>query len=143
MLKYDELQQPVCKCTIECHISYLSPQGRNHRSTFKTYDDECITKAIKKYEINQAQYTNPIDLSKYGPQYERSLMTDDLRYRVLKRDGFRCQICGHGQADGVKLHVDHILPVSKGGRTIMSNLRTLCSSCNLGKRDKYDESGLN
>lgn len=75
--------------------------------------------------------------------YQRSLLTPSLRYDILKRDGFRCTICGRGQEDGVKLHVDHIKPVSKGGETTPSNLRTLCQDCNLGKSDKYDEESEN
>ena len=71
-------------------------------------------------------------------QKERSLMTDSLRYDILRRDGFRCQICGATAQDGVKLHVDHIIPVSKGGKTEPSNLRTLCDRCNLGKSDKIE-----
>lgn len=69
---------------------------------------------------------------------QRRLMTDALRYEVLRRDGFRCQICGATAADGYKLHVDHIIPVSKGGKTEMSNLRVLCERCNMGKRDKIE-----
>lgn len=69
---------------------------------------------------------------------QRRLMSDSLRYDVLRRDGFRCQICGATQKDGVKLHVDHIYPVSKGGKTEMSNLRTLCERCNMGKSDKIE-----
>ena len=63
-------------------------------------------------------------------------MTDSLRYDVLKRDGFKCQICGASAQDGATLHVDHIIPVSKGGKTEMSNLQTLCDRCNLGKSNK-------
>lgn len=70
-------------------------------------------------------------------------MTNSLRYDIMKRDGFRCRICGASQAQGAALHVDHIVPVSKGGKTIESNLRTLCDMCNLGKSDKYDPKGLN
>lgn len=73
---------------------------------------------------------------------QRRLMTDALRYEVLKRDGFRCQICGATAADGYKLHIDHIIPVSKGGRTEMSNLRVLCERCNMGKRDKIEDISL-
>ena len=57
---------------------------------------------------------------------------------MLKRDNFQCQICGSSAQDGVKLHVDHIVPVSKGGKTILSNLRTLCDRCNMGKSDKLE-----
>jgi len=69
---------------------------------------------------------------------QRALMTDSLRYDILKRDGFRCKICGATAADGVKLHVDHIVPVSKGGRTDPQNLRTLCERCNMGKGAKLE-----
>jgi len=69
---------------------------------------------------------------------QRRLMSDSLRYDVMRRDGFRCQICGATAKDGAKLHVDHIRPVSKGGRTEISNLRTLCERCNLGKGAKLE-----
>ena len=69
---------------------------------------------------------------------QRRLVTPSLRYDIMKRDGFRCVICGRGAEDGVKLHVDHIKPVSKGGKSTPSNLRTLCQDCNLGKSAKYD-----
>ena len=67
---------------------------------------------------------------------QRALMNDSLRYDILKRDGYRCKICGASASDGVKLHVDHIIPVSKGGRTEPGNLQTLCERCNLGKGAK-------
>lgn len=58
-----------------------------------------------------------------------------LRYQVLKRDNFKCVICGRSPAKdpNIELHIDHIIPWSKGGETIIDNLRTLCSDCNLGK----------
>ena len=69
---------------------------------------------------------------------QRRLMTPSLRYKVLQRDNFRCVLCGASASDGVVLHVDHIYPVSKGGKTELSNLRTLCETCNLGKGDKIE-----
>jgi hypothetical protein len=61
-----------------------------------------------------------------------------LRYEVLKRDGFKCINCGNSPAmtPDVVLHVDHIQPWAKGGETVLENLQTLCSKCNLGKSDK-------
>ena len=60
-----------------------------------------------------------------------------MRWRVLTRDSFRCRSCGTSPAivSGVVLHVDHIIPWSKGGRTEKENLQTLCEPCNLGKSD--------
>lgn len=58
-----------------------------------------------------------------------------LRLRVLNRDNFRCVFCGRSPATdlGVKLHIDHIIPFSKGGKSTIENLQTLCEDCNLGK----------
>jgi len=61
-----------------------------------------------------------------------------LRYEVLKRDNFRCVLCGASPAINLRcvLHVDHIIPYSKEGKTVAENLRTLCEKCNLGKGNK-------
>lgn len=58
-----------------------------------------------------------------------------LRFKVLARDNFKCCACGASPAKdpSVELHVDHIIPWSKGGETEIDNLQTLCSKCNLGK----------
>lgn len=57
-----------------------------------------------------------------------------LRFLVLRRDGFRCTYCGRSAQDvGVRLHVDHIVPVAHDGLTLVENLRTACIECNLGK----------
>jgi hypothetical protein len=63
-----------------------------------------------------------------------------LRYNVLRRDNFKCVICGASPATDPKcrLHVDHILPWSRGGKTVIENLRTLCEDCNLGKGRKIE-----
>lgn len=58
-----------------------------------------------------------------------------LRFKVMQRDKFTCQHCGASPAKdpSVELHLDHIVPWSKGGETTYENLQTLCSKCNLGK----------
>ena len=71
-------------------------------------------------------------------QKERARLGDKLRYEIMERDGFKCVKCGKTANDGIKLHVDHIVPVSKGGRTIKNNLQTLCERCNLGKSNTYN-----
>ncbi len=61
-----------------------------------------------------------------------------LRFKVLQRDLFRCLLCGRSPATelGCELHVDHIIPFSKGGKTTLENLQTLCSKCNIGKSNR-------
>jgi hypothetical protein len=66
---------------------------------------------------------------------EREKLTLKLRYFILKRDNFKCSICGKSSIEQ-KLEIDHIIPISKNGKTIKNNLRTLCFDCNRGKRDE-------
>ena len=60
-----------------------------------------------------------------------------LRAKILIRDACICKMCGDSPAKNpdVVLHVDHILPWSKGGETLEENLQTLCAVCNIGKSD--------
>jgi len=65
-----------------------------------------------------------------------------LRAAVLDRNGFTCQMCGlsPGEIDPstgrkVRLHIGHIQDKSLGGKEEMSNLRTLCSTCNQGAKN--------
>lgn len=69
-------------------------------------------------------------------QKERSLVTPKLRIDIFRRDHFACQICRrNSKEDGVKLTVDHIIPITSGGKTVEGNLQTLCFECNSGKSD--------
>ncbi|MDD2660971.1 MAG: HNH endonuclease [Methylococcales bacterium] len=70
----------------------------------------------------------------------RREISDRQRFRILVRDGFRCRACGASPLIqlGVELHVDHILPWSKGGETTDDNLESKCKQCNLGKGNAFD-----
>ena len=72
-----------------------------------------------------------------SPKRSTRVISDKLRYQVSKRDSFKCCACGASPAKdtSVELHIDHIVPWSKGGETVLGNLQTLCSRCNLGKGD--------
>ena len=127
--------QPDIDFTITCIIYYSSPQGNNHYEQHNELSGIDIEHYLHEYK--------KIQKNKQSATYQRSLVTPKLRYEIMKRDGFRCVRCGCSKEDGVKLHVDHIKPVSKGGKTEKSNLRTLCNLCNLGKGASYDPYGLN
>lgn len=69
---------------------------------------------------------------------QRLLMTRELREQIKKRDGYKCVKCGVSLKDEphLLLEIDHIIPVSKGGKTIPENLQTLCWRCNRSKSNK-------
>jgi len=62
-----------------------------------------------------------------------------IRVKVLDRDNYKCILCGRSPATniGVRLHIDHKIPFSKGGKSAIDNLQTLCQDCNLGKSDEF------
>lgn len=123
---------PVTEPKAVFHVKYTSQKGR--KSYSKVY--VCLISQLSA-DYYQHVVTNNMKA------FQRSLMTDSLRYDVMKRDGFRCVLCGRTAKDGVTLHVDHIYPIAKGGKTEINNLRTLCEFCNLGKSAKYDPNGPN
>jgi diadenosine tetraphosphate (Ap4A) HIT family hydrolase/5-methylcytosine-specific restriction endonuclease McrA len=59
-------------------------------------------------------------------------ISGSIRYEVLKRAGFRCELCGIS-AEAKNLEVDHIHPKSLGGKDDLSNYQALCYSCNAAK----------
>jgi hypothetical protein len=77
-----------------------------------------------------------------SPTFGRGV-TAPQRARILLRNGYTCQVCGSGAGDPhpldptkkLRLHIDHVVPVSKGGTDDDSNLRVLCSACNEGRKD--------
>ena len=64
-------------------------------------------------------------------------VSGSTRYNVLKRAKYRCELCGAHESQ-IALHVDHIIPTSKGGPDDLSNFQALCQTCNTNKRAEDD-----
>jgi 5-methylcytosine-specific restriction endonuclease McrA len=62
----------------------------------------------------------------------------ELRYKVLARQGARCQCCGASRDEGRLMHVDHIKPRHRFPELelTLENLQVLCDECNIGKSSK-------
>lgn len=64
-------------------------------------------------------------------------VNERLRFIIMRRDNFKCKNCGRSPATDptIILHVDHVEAWANGGETVLENLQTLCSKCNIGKSD--------
>lgn len=110
-------------------INYFEKRRRKIRAVSvsqicNSYDDQLRMgrlKFLRDYTCN------------HNPKSNRNISLK-MRFNVLKRDKYRCKICGRSEKDNVKLEIDHIYPFSKGGLTVISNLQSLCFDCNRGKR---------
>ena len=83
---------------------------------------------------------------KYDPNYIKNKRLEDFtasqKKEIMKRDGYKCVICGRGVKDGFELHVDHIKPKDLGGKATIENGQTLCSQHNFLKKNlKQTETG--
>jgi 5-methylcytosine-specific restriction endonuclease McrA len=128
------LNQPACVAHVRCTVRYTSPQGKNSYVRWQDWDFEQLRNGLaemRRIRENQSTAT-------FLRQQERNRMNANIRYQVLARDKSRCRRCGATpETHGVSLHVDHIIPVSKGGKTELGNLQTLCETCNLGKSNRH------
>lgn len=86
-----------------------------------------IPSCLEMSEIREAARLLEIRGEKQSPK--REPIPQWLRWKVLRRDGYKCVECFRTW----DLTVDHIIPVSKGGATVYENLRAMCRPCNSRK----------
>lgn len=96
----------------------------------------CSYEYLENRNQELAKINHECTLREYNSKEQRKLMTKELRKSIMVRDNYTCQKCGKYMPDEVGLHIDHIVPVSKGGKTVPSNLQVLCSKCNGSKSNK-------
>ena len=116
---------------LEAFVRFASS---SHDEEININTDKSVAEAYSNNESPDEQDSNIVV---YKQRRTSRNINVRLRFRVLQRDNFKCCACGASPAkdSSVELHVDHIMPWAKGGETVLENLQTLCSKCNLGKSD--------
>ncbi len=141
-------RQPFLREMAE-HPSAITPSAYESRfGSWRKALEAFINKMDKKDdELEQKEITSVVkepeeEIKKISvPSEDRHEIKLGLRYKILSRDKFKCIKCGTSPATDpkCKLHIDHIIPFSKGGKTILDNLQTLCEKCNLGKGNRHSK----
>jgi CRISPR/Cas system Type II protein with McrA/HNH and RuvC-like nuclease domain len=120
--------QNLAKPAIKRHIE-------KHKEDLNRKFDESLLTELKdlKEEVKRLR-------TLLGETSSGRKVSDSNRYAVMYRAGFKCQCCGDkpSRNNNVKLHIDHIIPFSRGGTNDESNLQVLCSTCNIAKSNFYD-----
>ncbi len=150
--RYNEMTAPISKLHISSYERKFGTwrKALNYFMDYINKKDNLETEKERntiKPSVNQTTKTN--SLGKITPAnnktrkekiQKRTNRSANLRqrFRVMKRDNFKCVLCGATPAKNpeCELHIDHIIPWSHGGETTEDNLRTLCSQCNLGRSNK-------
>ena len=73
---------------------------------------------------------------------ERGRVSNKMRFAIYERDGYRCRKC-HRSGQFTDLEIDHIFPISKGGKSEFDNLQTLCHRCNTEKSNTVERGAVN
>ena len=136
--KYVEVRKPFSKYDAKTYENRFG-SWRKALSNFVNYiNNNYEVKSSNTFEETEIQ-KNSVTNEKFKHKTKREI-SDRLRFRIIMRDSFTCKKCGKSPVNelGVELHVDHIIPWSKGGETILENLETKCKQCNLGKGNAFD-----
>lgn len=136
--KYNEIKNPLSKYSAGTYEKRFGTWLKAlQRFVVYINSDNSSESQTEWAEIEQAENTVANTEIKHKTKRE---ISDRLRFRILMRDGFTCCKCGKSPTKerGVELHVDHIVPWSKGGETVSENLETKCQQCNLGKGNAFD-----
>ena len=121
----------------ETKKNYKNIQSKNHeiyreknKEALKSYNRKW-KKENKEKVANQAhrRRARKINASANGNFTEKQWKA------LIKKTGNKC-LCCEKSGDAIKLTIDHIVPISKGGENNIDNIQPLCLSCNASKGDK-------
>ena len=70
------------------------------------------------------------------PDYEKHLRDETFKKHTDKDGNYHCACCEFADRSRASFHVDHIIAMNNGGKSVLENLQILCRSCNGEKSDK-------
>ncbi len=113
-------------------INSLSILRRNKDIDFDEY--HIISRLFKHY------YKNSDIIKRYEDSMPRKIAQKfigkkNIRNFIFKRDNYKCLKCGSNKS----IQIDHIAPIKYANANRVSNLQTLCRSCNIKKSDKFKD----
>ena len=120
----------------ENNSRYWKNNKEKRRASCRRYYAKDIEKSRKR--IRQYAANNPDVMAEKNRR--RRAMLNNAKHEpynfkaICRHYGDVCLRCGESD---VKLTIDHVVPISKGGHDIASNIQPLCKSCNSAKKDKH------
>lgn len=127
--KYSEVQKPLSKY----HVATYEHRFGGWRNALEKF----VTYINKEENISPEESITDLETEPNTRHKTSRTINWRLRFVVMKLDNFKCKNCGRSPATdpSIILHVDHIKAWANGGETVLENLQTLCSVCNIGKSD--------
>lgn len=130
------IQKPSLSYSIDINLSLFNMANKHIYSKRYVFNETEISNYIYKVKDKYNGYYKDKEVWNSICKIERAKVTNRMRFYIYKRDHYRCQRC-HRSGTFNYLEVDHIKPISKGGKSTPNNLQTLCHRCNVEKGDRY------
>lgn len=126
----EEKIKSVDEFTIEVELILSYMNGDYRKSKWNIFKAPEIKNILNRLEKKRGDFYLDSNIWDSLCKIERSKVSNKLRLEIFRRDGNRCKMCGKRTDD---LEIDHIIPISKGGKSNKENLQTLCRKCNRNK----------
>jgi len=143
---YKESYKNWYKNNRESALSLMKKYAKNNREKINSNYKNWREKNIEKVRENARTYArnNPDKVRANTAKRRARIFNSEGQYskedidRIKKAQNELCNICLIDVS--VKYHVDHIYPISKGGKNAAENIQILCPTCNLKKGNKIPAS---
>lgn len=123
-------KRPTVKFDITVKLVLTNINGDRKTSKSTIFPAGYIRKLIDRVNNKRGNRYLDEEIWQSICRVERGKVTNKMRFAIYSRDNYRCCMCGRKRDD---LEIDHIYPISKGGKSTMDNLQTLCHKCNVKK----------
>ena len=135
-----EIKRPVIQYLMTVYIQQTNINGKFLCRKRKAFNQEEILNLIDRMKNKRGDFYLDEEIWQAICRVERGRVSNKMRFAIYERDGHRCVKCG---ARNVPLEIDHIFPVSKGGKSNFDNLQTLCHNCNVRKSNIVEQGAVN
>lgn len=133
------IKNPTTSFKLKVTLRQTQINGRFITSKSSFFETEAIETILTKLSHKQDGFYLDDDIWQSICRVERGKVSNKMRFSIYERDGNRCRKCGHRGND---LEVDHIFPISKGGKSTYDNLQTLCRRCNMQKSNTVERGAI-
>lgn len=129
------VQTPVTQFNVTVTLYCSKINGRIYDCKNQSFCAEEVFSFINRLKNKSGTFYNDRDIWNSLCRVERGKVSNKMRFSIYERDGYRCRRCGISEGYAT-LEIDHIIPISKGGKSTYDNLQTLCRACNYEKGNK-------
>lgn len=138
-IKKRTLPTPITQFVLIVTLYCSTINGRVYDEKNAMFNAKDIYSLIKRLDNKSGDFYNDREIWDALCRVERAKVSNKMRFSIYARDGYRCCKCGISNRYA-PLEIDHIIPISKGGKSTYDNLQTLCHKCNVEKGDKWRNS---